>query len=448
MAGTRMRRRVPHLPLRSGRDRRAARIRPARRAAGVRRRARPVGLRKEHDARARRRPRPAVRGRGPCIRALAEPPRRASARRLPGARRRDRLPERQPMAEPVGGGERRRRPTARRLVERRRQRRAERPRRLRPGGARLASRRRTVGRRTATRGGRRRGGARGAARARRRADGRARRDKRAHGDRRARAPAPRLWQHGPRRHPFRARRRGRRPGRRGARRKGAAVTTATARAALSVCRDVSVRYGLVDALRSVDLKIAAEDSVALWGRSGSGKTTLLHALGGLVEPSAGTVEWRGAPLSSLDGAGRARVRAREIAYVFQSASLLPHFTAFENVAFAARLAGGAARPEELLTLVGLAPKLDALPAELSGGEAQRVAIARALAQRPRLLLCDEPTGQLDSDTSARVLDLIQALQREFPFALVLATHDADIAVRCSRLVRLADGGVAADEQTR
>ena len=226
------------------------------------------------------------------------------------------------------------------------------------------------------------------------------------------------------------------------------MTTATARAALSVCRDVSVRYGLVDALRSVDLKIAAEDSVALWGRSGSGKTTLLHALGGLVEPSAGTVEWRGAPLSSLDGAARARVRAREIAYVFQSASLLPHFTAFENVAFAARLAGGAARPEELLTLVGLAPKLDALPAELSGGEAQRVAIARALAQRPRLLLCDEPTGQLDSDTSARVLDLIQALQREFPFALVLATHDADIAVRCSRLVRLADGGVAADEQTR
>lgn len=220
--------------------------------------------------------------------------------------------------------------------------------------------------------------------------------------------------------------------------------------ALAACRDVRVRYGdgdsAVNALDGVDLEIHGRESLALMGRSGSGKTTLLHALGGLVEPTTGTVEWKGRPLASLDRAARGAVRARGIAYVFQGANLLPHFTAVENVAFAAHLAGDTRlAPEELLELVGLSAKADHLPAELSGGEAQRVAIARALAQQPQLLLCDEPTGHLDSDTSERVLDLIEALQREMEFALVVATHDAGVAARLERVVELEDGVIAGEE---
>lgn len=216
------------------------------------------------------------------------------------------------------------------------------------------------------------------------------------------------------------------------------------------CRDVSVLYGRgraqITALAAVDLSIGGGDAIALCGPSGSGKTTLLHLLGGLVVPSAGSVLWRGEPLSSLDAAARGKVRAAGIAYVFQGSNLLPTFTAFENVAFAswvAERAGGQMRhePAELLELVGLAAKLDALPSELSGGEGQRVAIARALAQGPDLLLCDEPTGHLDSDTAERVLDLIDALRKRFGFALAIATHDRDVASRCPRLIGLADGRI-------
>src|SRR5207244_1658871 len=157
---------------------------------------------------------------------------------------------------------------------------------------------------------------------------------------------------------------------------------------------------------------------------------------------------QGQPLSSLDAAARGALRAHGIGYVFQGANLLPHFTAFENVSFAASVSNGAADPSlaplALLELVGLAPKADHLPAELSGGEAQRVAIARALAQEPQLLLCDEPTGPLDSDTEERVLDLLDALQREFGFAMVVATHDVDVAARLSRAVELHDGRVVSE----
>ncbi len=216
---------------------------------------------------------------------------------------------------------------------------------------------------------------------------------------------------------------------------------------LAAAHDIVVTYGTgeagVRALDGVDLEISAGDSVALLGRSGSGKTTLLHVLGGLVEPSGGTVEWHGKPLSSLDAAARGAVRARGIGYVFQGGNLLPTFTAAENVAFAVRVAESEAEPDELLELVGLTPKAEHLPAELSGGEMQRVALARALAQRPELLLCDEPTGHLDSDTAERVLDLIDALQAEFGFALAIATHDADVAARLRRSVELHDGRVVA-----
>ena len=219
--------------------------------------------------------------------------------------------------------------------------------------------------------------------------------------------------------------------------------------ALAACRGVSVTHGrgeaAVHALDGVDLELEPRERLALLGRSGSGKTTLLHVLGGLVEPTLGTVEWRGRPLSSLDAAARGALRAHGIAYVFQGANLLPHFTAFENVAFAAQVAGrdldAALAPAALLELVGLSAKLDHLPSELSGGEGQRVALARALAQGPELLLCDEPTGHLDSDTGERVLDLVEALHAEYGFTLVVATHDVDVAARWERLVELHDGRV-------
>jgi ABC-type lipoprotein export system ATPase subunit len=203
--------------------------------------------------------------------------------------------------------------------------------------------------------------------------------------------------------------------------------------ALVRCRGVSILYGsgeaAVTALDNVNFEVAEGDTVALLGRSGSGKTTLLHVLGGLVQPTAGTVE----------------SETRRISYVFQSANLLPYFTAVENVAFAAHVAGGEREselaPAALLELVGLSNRLDQLPSELSGGEAQRVAIARALAQNPRLLLCDEPTGHLDSDTSERVLMLLESLQETFGFALVVATHDPGVAARLERELELHDGRI-------
>jgi lipoprotein-releasing system ATP-binding protein len=229
------------------------------------------------------------------------------------------------------------------------------------------------------------------------------------------------------------------------------VATATA-VDLSVCRNASVIYGggeaEVQALVEIDFAIGAGESVALQGPSGSGKTTLLHLLGGLLVPSSGEVLWKGEPLSSLDAAARGRTRAGGIAYVLQGSNLLPTFSVFENVAFAAWVAeraGLAVRHDatELLRLVGLEGKAAALASEISGGEAQRVALARALAQSPELLLCDEPTGHLDSDTATRVLDLLEALQERFGFALAIATHDRGVAARWQRQARLVDGRILA-----
>ena len=233
------------------------------------------------------------------------------------------------------------------------------------------------------------------------------------------------------------------------------TTRPAVRQEVAACRDVAVSYGgggtTVEALAGVSLVLRAGERVALLGRSGSGKTTLLHVLGGLVEPSSGSVEWHGQPLSTLDRAARGALRARAIAFVFQGANLLPHFSAFENVAFATELAGGEATTglgaAALLELVGLGAKLDHLPSELSGGESQRVAIARALAQQPELLLCDEPTGHLDTDTAERVLSLIDALQDEFGFTLIVATHSAEVAVRYDHEVELEDGLVVREETT-
>ena len=226
------------------------------------------------------------------------------------------------------------------------------------------------------------------------------------------------------------------------------------RAALAACRNVTVVVGrgesAVTALSDVSVSIGRGERISLTGRSGSGKTTLLHVLGGLIAPTSGAVTVAGRPQSS--GGARVRRGARDgsVSCVFQGSNLLPVFTAIENVAFAAHVAAhaqpGRLSPRELLELVGMGNKLDALPGELSGGEAQRVAIARSLAQRPEMLLCDEPTGHLDSDTGTRVLDLIDALQRELGFALVTATHDPEVAARATRVITLDDGRLVNDDR--
>jgi putative ABC transport system ATP-binding protein len=234
------------------------------------------------------------------------------------------------------------------------------------------------------------------------------------------------------------------------------------RPSLLACSDLSVVHGeaevAVRALDGVDFEIHDGEYVGLLGPSGSGKTTLLHVLGGLVSPSSGSVDWKGEPLRSLDRAARQGEAAGGIAYVFQGANLLPTLDARQNIAFAIRAAhretsrhedrngsGSPQAPEDFLALVGLERKAEALPSELSGGEHQRVAIARALAQRPELMLCDEPTGQLDSDTGRRVLDLIDAAKEQFGFALVIATHDPVVGDRADRIVKLADGRVSQGE---
>ncbi|MEA2368838.1 MAG: lipoprotein-releasing system ATP-binding protein [Thermoleophilaceae bacterium] len=228
------------------------------------------------------------------------------------------------------------------------------------------------------------------------------------------------------------------------------VTTDRVRTTLASCLGVSVVYPVGDArvtaLDGVDFEVEGGERIAILGRSGSGKTTLLHVLGGLTVPTSGVALWHGGELSSLDAAARSAARAQGIGYVFQAANLLPYFSAYENVAFAAEVSGRTGTDaEELLGLVGLERKLDSLPSELSGGEQQRVAIARALSQGPELLLCDEPTGHLDSDTAGRVLDLFDRLHEELGFALVVATHDRRVADRYDRRVELADGRVVGEE---
>ena len=227
-------------------------------------------------------------------------------------------------------------------------------------------------------------------------------------------------------------------------------------AALISCRGITVVHGVgeatVRALAGVDFDVREGESTGLLGPSGSGKTTLLHVLGGLVSASSGNVIWRGEELTTLDRAARHRQQVQRIAFVFQGANLLASLDARENIAFAILAAGGPDRqsvqrngsgvpdtPDDYLTLVGLEQKAEALPGELSGGEQQRVAIARALAQGPELLLCDEPTGHLDSDTGHRVLDLIESVRTMFGFAMVTATHDPSVAERADRIIELTDG---------
>jgi putative ABC transport system ATP-binding protein len=220
----------------------------------------------------------------------------------------------------------------------------------------------------------------------------------------------------------------------------------TAEAGRLVADSVELTYGAgsarVRALRGISLNLEPGAFVALIGPSGSGKTSLLHCLGGLQAPTAGEVRWDGRRLSGLELPSRIGVRGAAFAYVFQGGNLLPTFTAAENVAFAALVSGRRheVRPLELLTGVGLVAKAQALPDELSGGEQQRVAMVRALAQGARVLLADEPTGQLDTTTANRVLDLIDSVRADHPeLIVVLATHDVSVADRAQRSIEIVDG---------
>lgn len=205
--------------------------------------------------------------------------------------------------------------------------------------------------------------------------------------------------------------------------------------------------GRVVALAGVSLAVREGETVAIVGRSGSGKSTLIHLAAGLDEPTAGEIRFRG---KAVRGRGAwAHLRARCIGIVFQSFNLLPTLTARQNVMIPMlgvepHAGRRRRRAEELLAGVGLANRLDHRPAELSGGERQRVAIARSLANGPALLLADEPTGNLDSETATAVLDLMFEVVRNNGTALMLVTHDADIARRPERRVELRDGGIVAD----
>jgi len=214
--------------------------------------------------------------------------------------------------------------------------------------------------------------------------------------------------------------------------------------AANLSKRVASAEGALDILSGVHLEIKTGERVAIIGVSGSGKSTLLGLLAGLDSPTQGEITLAGERLDRLDEDGRARVRAGHVGFVFQSFQLLPGLTAIENVMLPLELAG-LAEPErdarELLVRVGLGGRLSHYPRQLSGGEQQRVAIARAFAMKPAVLFADEPTGNLDSVTGARVIDLLFDLNKERRTTLVLVTHDEHIAARCERHIYLDAGRI-------
>jgi putative ABC transport system ATP-binding protein len=200
-------------------------------------------------------------------------------------------------------------------------------------------------------------------------------------------------------------------------------------------------------LRDVSFELETGAFAAIVGPSGSGKTTLLGLLAGLDVPTRGQVLLDGVDLTALDEDARARLRGEKVGFVFQSFQLIPTLTALENVTVPLELRGerGAeARAAELLERVGLAGRGHHFPAQLSGGEQQRVAIARAFVNRPRILFADEPTGNLDGTTGARIVELLESLNREDGTTIVLVTHDLALAGRAGRVIRFADGNVVSD----
>lgn len=213
-----------------------------------------------------------------------------------------------------------------------------------------------------------------------------------------------------------------------------------------IVKVVPTSEGELTILDAIDLEINAGESIAIMGASGSGKTTLLGILAGLDLPSGGTVELGGVELTALDEEERAKVRGAQVGFVFQTFQLLASLTALENVMLPSELRGesnAAGQARELLEKVGLGERMGHYPRQLSGGEQQRVAIARAFASRPKVLFADEPTGNLDTVTGARVINLLFELNEEFQTTLVLVTHDEQLAGRCQRIVELDAGRIVA-----
>ena len=216
-------------------------------------------------------------------------------------------------------------------------------------------------------------------------------------------------------------------------------------------KSVDTSEGVLTILKGVSLKFEAGEAVAIVGASGSGKSTLLGLMAGLDISSSGEIILDGHELSSLDEEERAVLRGQLVGFVFQSFQLLPSLTALENVMLPIELKGDAAAREkavDLLDRVGLTERWHHYPNQLSGGEQQRIAIARAFATEARILFADEPTGNLDTATGAKIVDLLFDLNKAFSTTLVLVTHDERLAARCDRQVRLVAGEVVSDDATQ
>jgi putative ABC transport system ATP-binding protein len=236
----------------------------------------------------------------------------------------------------------------------------------------------------------------------------------------------------------------------GPRRAGPALTSAPAEAPMVVARDVTRTFGrgvaAVHALRGVSLTVGRGQLVALCGRSGSGKTTLLNIVGGLDRPDSGSVHVAGRDIVAMGDRERMMLRRREVAFIFQSFGLIPILSAAENVGVPLRMAGVRAREREerirlMLGIVGLSGHARQRPDELSGGQQQRVAIARALAAGPQLVIADEPTGQLDSETGSQVMRLLRTVVRAEGVTLLVATHDQGLIEVADEVLLLSDGRV-------
>ncbi len=202
----------------------------------------------------------------------------------------------------------------------------------------------------------------------------------------------------------------------------------------------------VQALRGVDIDLYPGEFVVLLGASGSGKSTLLNILGGLDAPTRGHVVCQGHELTGADEDALTHFRREQVGFVFQFYNLIPSLTAIENVALVTEIAADPMPPERALELVGLGDRMHHFPAQMSGGEQQRVAIARAIAKRPAVLLCDEPTGALDSRTGVLVLQALQRIHREIGALTVVITHNAVIARMADRVIHLSDGAIASEER--
>src|SRR5262245_33225115 len=222
--------------------------------------------------------------------------------------------------------------------------------------------------------------------------------------------------------------------------------SAEVRATVFEARGITKVYHMgevdVHALKGIDLDLYEKEFVVLLGPSGSGKSTLLNILGGLDVATGGTVRYRGKVLDSADDAALTRYRREHVGFVVKFYNLRPSTTARETVALITEISEDPMKPEEALELVGLAPRMDHFPSQMSGGEQQRVAIARAVAKRPRVLLCDEPTGALDVHTGIVVLEAIERINRELGTTTAVITHNAVIADMADRIVSISDGRIA------